>query len=625
MTVREAEETVRFGVFQFDPARLRLLKNGSVIALGQQPIQVLSALLERRGEIVSREDLRQRLWGEDVFVDFDHGLNKSVQKLRDALNDSAGTPLYIETIPRLGYRFIAPVESPRQAAQTALEAGPAAELGPAVPNTLRPRGRNVLVLVSLASCVLLAALAWLLLRSRHTPREPIRALAVLPFENLSNDPGQDYFVQGMTDELTTTLARIPNLTVVSRNSAAQTGGARKPVDQLARQLNVDAVIEGSVYRSGRKVRINAQLIDVRDDRNLWAGSFEGTDADALTLQDDVATMVAHAARLAIAPSAASRQKVDPAAQDAYLRGRYFINKQDPGHAIEAFDRAIALEPAYASAYAGLADALDMGSTFAVGAPAELMPRARAAAERAIQLDPENGEAYTALGSVQTIWEWNFAEAERNLLRGIALSPDYSLAEMKYAALLDATGRPSGAVAHMQRALELDPLSFWLTRRFAATLYLARRYDEALAALQAAQEMDSSSASVEYNLALIYQAQGKHDETVAHDLIDHKQWPAADTARLQSIYQRQGWPAYLQARRSVLLSRPVHDCTGYDLAVNDIALGDLDHAFQSMNQAVDQRCYHVVWARVDPLLDPLWSDPRAPRLIKRIYTDRSAVK
>jgi TolB-like protein/DNA-binding winged helix-turn-helix (wHTH) protein len=624
MTVREAEETVRFGVFQFDQTNFKLLKNGSAVRLGQQPIQVLSALLERRGEIVSREELRQRLWGEDVFVDFDHGLNKSVQKLRDVLNDSAGTPLYIETIPRIGYRFIAPVESPKQALETTLPPGRTAVPEPAVTNSFRSRGRIALFLIS--GCVLLAPLTWLLLGSRHTPTQPIRALAVLPFENLSNDPAQNYFVQGMTDELTTTLARIPNLTVISRNSAVQTDSAHKSVDQLARQLKVDAIIEGSVLRSGRKVRINAQLIDVREDRTLWADSFEGTDTDALALQDNVATMVAHAARLAIAPSTASRQKVGPAAQDAYLRGRYFINKQDPGHAVDAFDRAIALEPGYASAYAGLADALDMGSANNMGQPAQLMPRARAAAQRAIQLDPENGEAYTALGSIQTIWDWDFAEAERNLLRGIALSPGYPLAEMKYAALLDATGRPADAVTHMQRALELDPLSLFITRRLAATLYLARRYDEALAALQAAQEMEGSSNGTENYLAMIYQAKGKHDEAVAHDLIElRKRWPATDTARLQSIYQRQGWLPYFQARRSVLLSHATDDCTAYDLAASDITLGDLDHAFQSMNQAVDQRCFRVVWARVDPLLDPLWNDSRSHRLLSRIYPDRSAAK
>jgi TolB-like protein/DNA-binding winged helix-turn-helix (wHTH) protein len=605
----------RFDRFWIDDADFRLYMEETPVALEPKALRVLLYLVENRNRLVRKRELLDQIWGDANVAE--STLTRSIGLLRKTLEDDSRNPRYIETVPTVGFRFIARVDFDSQPSLTIYPASPADAPDSSVSSTVRSQRRNVLVLV--VGCVLLVLSIWLFLRSRHMPEHPIRALAVLPFENLSNDPDQDYFVQGMTDELTTTLARVPNLTVISRNSAAQTNGAHKSVDQLARQLKVDAVIEGSVLRSGRKVRINAQLIDVHNDRTLWAESFEGSEADVLTLQDNVATMVAHAARLAIVPSSSPRQKVDPPAQDAYLRGRYFLNKQDTSHAIDSFDRATALEPDYASAYAGLADALDMRSTFNLGKPEELMPRARAAAQKAIQLDPENGEAYTALGSIQTIWDWNFAEAERNLLRGIALSPAYPLAEVKYAALLDATGRTGEAVTHMQRALELDPVSFFMTRRLAATLYFDRRYDEALASLHAAEEMQGFSESTEYYLAMIYQVQGRRDEAVAHGLLEmHDRWPTTDTARLQSIYQRQGWQPYFQVRRSLLLSHAGEACATYEIAVIDVTLGDLNHALQSMNHAVDQRCYRVVWARADPLLAPLWNDPRSHHLLDRIY-------
>jgi len=258
------------------------------------------------------------------------------------------------------------------------------------------------------ACFASLAIAWLLVARHHSA--PIRSLAVLPLVNLSGDPSQEYFADGMTDELITELARIPNLRVVSRTSVMAEKGSRLPLPDIARQLDVDAIVEGSIVRSGDRIRITAQLIDARTDRHLWAQSFEGPASDVLSLQDSVAQQIATQARLVLTPSS-PRPPVNPAAHDAYLRGRYFFNKQDVAHSLESFQRAIALDPNYASAYAGYASALDSAAAFGIGTPEQLMPKALVAAQRAIQLNPQEGEAYTALGSVQTIYQWDWTAAE----------------------------------------------------------------------------------------------------------------------------------------------------------------------------------------------------------------------
>ncbi len=401
-------------------------------------------------------------------------------------------------------------------------------------------------------------LAWSLVT--HLRPVPIRSLAVLPLDNLSGDPGQEYFADGMTDELITELARIPNLRVVSRTSVMANKGSRSPLPDIARQLGVDAIVEGSIVRSGDRIRITAQLIDARTDRHLWAQSFEGPASDVLSLQDGVAQQIAAQARLVLA-APSPRAPVNPAAHDAYLRGRYFFNKQDFSHSLESFQQAIALDPGYASAQAGYASALDAATTYNIGTPEQLMPKAIAAAERAIQLDPQNGEAYTAFGSVQTIYSWDWAAAEQNLIRGISLNPSDSIAEFKYSIYLDAVGRPQDAVTHMRRALQLDPLSFLVNRRLGVALYYDRQYDAALVQLQRSAEMEQGSGSIEHYVSLIYEQKGDNDEAVRHNLTAlRKDQPQLDNAALLVLYQQRGWEAYWRAHTRALahhISRPLH--------------------------------------------------------------------
>ena len=485
----------------------------------------------------------------------------------------------------------------------------------------RTRGRRrTLVWISLLATFSLAVVfsIWVFMRWER-PRAPIRSLAVLPLNNLSGDPAQDYFAAGMTDELTTELARIYGLRVVSRTSSfAASRSSQSSLPQIADALQVDAVVEGSIVRSGDRIRITVQLIDARTDRHLWAQSFEGTAVDVLTLQDSVAQQIATQAPLGLAPPS-PRPAVIPAAHDAYLRGRYFLNKQDIPHSLDSFQQSIAIDPTYASAYAGYSSALDAATTFGIGTPEQLMPKALAAAQRAIQLDPQNGEAYTELGSVQTIYEWDWTAAEQNLTRGISLNPNDSVAEVKYAVYLDAAGRSQDAVTHMRRAFELDPLSFFVNRRLGATLYLAREYDAALAQMQRAAEMEHQPGSIDNYMSLIYEQKGEHDEAVQHDLIALLgAQPQLNIAALVAVYQEHGWQSYWRARTLALLTASVHPCTAYEIGVDDLRVNDLNHAFDSFQHALDNHCLYMAFIRVDPLLDSVRHDSRYAALLKRMH-------
>ncbi|MDE3200125.1 MAG: hypothetical protein KGN79_04320 [Acidobacteriota bacterium] len=478
--------------------------------------------------------------------------------------------------------------------------------------------RRVLAWISLFLALFLSAAfsVWAFTHWKHAHTQ-FRSLAVLPLQNLSGDPGQDYFAAGMTDELTTQLARIPGLRVVSRTSAFAASRSPKSVQQIANALQVDAVVEGSIVRAGDRIRITAQLIDARTDRHIWAQSFEGPASDVLSLQDSVAQQIASQAPLGLVPPA-PRAPANPVAYDAYLRGRYFLNRQEFSRSLQYFQQAISLDPSYPSAYAGYATALDAAATFDIGPADKLMPEAIAAAQHAIQLDPENGEAYTALGSVQTIYSWNWAEADQNLTRGIALNPNDSIAEFKYAVYLDAVGRPQDAVTHMRRALQLDPVSFFVSRRLGATLYLARQYDAALAQFQRAAQMEDQPGTVDNYLSLIYEQKGDHDQAVQHDLIALKQtMPKIDEAALSAAYRQHGWQSYWVARNHALLNTPAHPCIAYQIGVDDLRLNDRDQAFDAFQHAIDGHCIYMAFIRVDPLFDSVRADPRYTALLTRI--------
>jgi TolB-like protein/DNA-binding winged helix-turn-helix (wHTH) protein/Tfp pilus assembly protein PilF len=601
----------RFDRFQADDTAFRLTADGVPVSLEPKALRLLLYLIQNRGRLVRKQELLDAVWAEAAVSE--SALTRSVGLLRKALDDDSREPRFIETVPTAGYRFIAQVEMAAEF-QPGAPAAPAQP--PAPPATADPRRHLRLGLVAGGCLLLLIAAAWLVVSRRHAA-PAIHSLAVLPLDNLSGDPSQEYFAEGMTDELITQLARIPNLRVVSRTSVMANKGERRSLPEIARQLDVDAVVEGSIVRSGDRIRITAQLIDARTDRHLWAQSFEGPASDVLSLQDSVAQQIATQARFVLAPPS-PRAPVNPAAYDAYLRGRYFFNKQDMFHSLASFQQAIALDPNYASAYAGYASALDAAATFGIGLPEDFMPKALAAAQRAIQLDPQNGEAYTALGSVQTIYEWNWTAAEQNLTRGISLSPNDSIAEFKYAVYLDAVGRPQDAVTHMRRALQLDPLSFVINRRLGVTLYLARQYDAALAQLQRAAEMERQPGSIDNYMSLIYEQKGQQDQAVQQDVtalqVDHRQ---LDTTVLLSMYRQHGWQTYWRARSQALLTASPSPCTAYEIGVDDLRVNKIGQAFDSFRHALDSHCFDMALIRVDPLFDSVRQDSRYAALLKRM--------
>lgn len=623
----------RFDRFQVDDTAFRLIANDVPVPIEPKTLRLLFFFIQNRGRLIRKEELLNAVWQDAAVTE--NALTRSIGLLRKALNDDRRTPRFIETVPTIGFRFIAQVEigPPDEPTQSFVPAVPSsARLGISesetkmgssdvlqrhAPRTLTTPHLLRFIILSTACLLLLAAFSWLAAARLH-PAPAIRSLAVLPLNNLSGDPSQDYFADGMTDELITELARIPNLRVVSRTSVMVDKNARKTLPQIARELNVDAIVEGSTARSGNRVRITAQLIDARTDRHLWAQSFEGPAADILSLQDNVAQQIAQQARLVLLPSP-PRPPINPAAHDAYLRGRYFFNKQDFPHSVEYFQQAISIDPNYASAYAGYSSAVEALSSYGLKRTEDVMPQARTAARRAIELDPNNGEAYTELGSIQTIYDWDWPAAEQDLTRGIALNPNDPIAEFKYAVYLDAVDRPRDALTHMRRALQLDPLSFFMNRRLGVTLYLARDDDAALTQLRRAAEMENQSASVNYYLSLVYEQKGQRDQAIQYDLSALRaDRPGIDTAALLTLYQQQGWQPYWRARAHALLSASAAPCTAYEIGVDDLRVNDTARAFASFNSAIDEHCIAMALIRVDPLFDSVRHDPRYSALLRRIH-------
>jgi TolB-like protein len=473
--------------------------------------------------------------------------------------------------------------------------------------------------VGVALIALIAGVAAWKIGQRPKAAGPIRSLAVLPLQNLSGNSNQEYFADGITDALITELAHTPDLRVVSRTSVMQEKGVKKPLQQIASELNVDAVVEGSIVRSGDRVRVTAQLIDARDDRHLWAQSYEEQMSDILTLQDEVVRQIALHAQAALTPSPAkdSSARINPAAYDLYLRGLYSLNRRELPESVEYLQLAVAKDPLYPAAYARLAEALTTeGVSGGSAHPAE-QSQALTAAKRAIALDPNSGEAHAALGLVELNYGKDWAAAGRDLEKGIALSPSDSLAEMQYSIYLDAMDRPEEAVAHMRRALQLDPRSFLMNRHLGAVLYFARHYDEALFYLQRAVALDPARSSYAQDWIIrSYVMTHRLDEAERSDLLYlARRMPRAELSQLHLIYQARGWKAYQAKRIELIAKQPGNGCDLYEVGESYLQLGDADRAFLWLARGVEAGCYWADSLPVDPLLDGLRRDPRFQALLR----------
>jgi len=457
---------------------------------------------------------------------------------------------------------------------------------------------------------------------RIQANRPVLSLAVLPLQNLSGNPNEEYFADGMTDALITELAHTPNLRVVSRTSVMQDKGKKKPLRQVASELGVDAVVEGSIVRSGDRVRITAQLIDVRDDRHLWAQTYEEPISDILIVQDKVVRDITLQTQAALKPGRerVRAKRINPAAYDAYLRGLYFLNQRDIDKSVDYFQQAVALDSTYAGAYAGLAEALTTQGVSGGSARPHEQSQALASAKRAIELDPESGEAYAALGLVEINFEKDWQAAGRDLEKGIALSPGNPLTEMQYSLYLDAMARPEEAVSHMRRALQLDPRSFLMNRHLGVTLYFARHYDEALFYLQRAVEMEPTRASYAQEwIARSYELSLRLDDAERTDLQSLAiAIPEGKLAPLRLAYQKGGWKSYQTARVNLIGKQPGNGCDLYEIGESYIRLGNPDRAFPWLGRGIEAGCFWADSLPVDPLLDVIRSDPRFPDLLRMAH-------
>ena len=456
-------KVLQFGVFELDLQRGELRKEGVKVKLQDQPLKVLQFLLENPGQIVTREQLRGHVWPADTFVEFDQGLYSAMARLRDTLGDASENPRFIQTVARRGYKFIAPVTLP--AGESSSKISPKTEVSrwPLVHRWISSAFAGLLggalLLVIVFGFDVAGAREWLYSRTH-----PVRSLAVLPLENLSGDPEQEYFADGMTDELITTLAQLGSFRVVSRTSVMRFKKVSKPLAQVGQELNVDAVVEGTVERVGSHVRIRVQLIQADTDRHLWAQTYDRELRDTLLLQSEAARDIAQQIQFRLdsdrRPPAPTPRQVNPQAYEAYLHGLYFSNKRsakDFTRAIYYFQQAISIDPSYATAYSGLSNAL-VGEMF-TGTPHRIIrEQATSAAMKSIELDPNLPESHDTLGGIREFYEWDWPAAEHEYRRAIELNPNFATAHQDYAIFLALQGRFDQAMAEAQRAQDLEPLS-----------------------------------------------------------------------------------------------------------------------------------------------------------------------
>jgi TolB-like protein/DNA-binding winged helix-turn-helix (wHTH) protein/Flp pilus assembly protein TadD len=631
---------VRFGTYEVSLRSGEVRKAGLRIKVQQQPTKLLEILLEHPGEVVTREELRSRVWPNESFGDFDQALNIAIGKLRSALGDSADSPRFIETLPKRGYRFIAEVSvldtDARLRTPASLAAGPpATESGQTLQGSglaAAPKGRPwptrvAIVAVALIIIVSLSILSIWLFRSHGPAPAGIRSIAVLPLENLSGDASQNYFADGMTDELITDLAQISALRVISRTSVMVYKGARKPLPQIARELNVDAVVEGTVLRSGDQVRITAQLIEASTDKHLWSQSYEGELRDTLALQNSVASAIADQIRINLTPREQAALKnikvVNPEAYESYLKGRYFWNKRTADGlkvALAYFKEAIEEDPKYAQAYSGLADtyALSGDWQYAVMPPKEAFPQAKAAAIKALELDSSLGEAHNSLAFVLDGFDWDLDAGGKEFQRAIELNPGYATAHHWYAWHLSLLGRFNEAITEMRKAESLDPLSLIINADLAELLGLAHSYDESIRQSRKTIEMDPNFALAHNQLAQAYLQKHMYDEAAAElqkavELSGHSPTCIANLAR-----------AYVASGKRSEAVKLLDDLKkrsnpGYsnaaEIAMIYASLGNTDQAMTWLEKGYEERFNPGVLLR--PGFDPLRSDSRFQNLLHRV--------
>jgi TolB-like protein/DNA-binding winged helix-turn-helix (wHTH) protein/Flp pilus assembly protein TadD len=616
---------LRFGVFEADTRTGELTKLGKRVRLQEQPFQLLAILLDKPGILVTREELRDRLWPQTI-IDFDHGLNKAISKIREALGDSAENPRFIETIARRGYKFLADVSAvddeelnDEQSITTVPRFTPVGIFPKRSYRAFRWFAPFVLAL-------LLGYINWSFYpRKQVLPN--IQSLAVLPLKNLSNDASQDYFAEGMTDELINYLGQIKNLRVISRTSAMTYKDERKPLATIGRELNVEAVVEGSVFRSGDRVRITAQLIQVPADTQIWAQSYEGNLAETLTLQNKVAHSIAEKIRGTLIPREAATpgqsKVVDPNAHELYLKGRYFWNKRTGDglkKAIAYFKQAIELEPASAEAYAGLADAYALSGDWEYGifSPEVAFSEAKTAAAKALALDSKLSEAHTSLAFALDLYGWDWKAAEDEYKLAIELNPNYATAHQWYAWHLILMGQNEKGISELKKAESLDPLSLIVGADLADALCIANLPEEAIQQSKKTLELDQQFAVAHYELGQALEQKQRIDEAIyefqkAIEISGHSAVLDSSLAHAYAISGHR--EEAIRIAKELESQNDENPSPEANIALIYAGLGDKDQAMMWLNKAYHARFNPSILVR--PAFDTMRSDPRFKDLLRRI--------
>ena len=612
-------KVLQFGVFELNLQRGELRKQGVKVKLQDQPLKVLQFLLENPGQIVTREQLRAHVWPADTFVEFDQGLYSAMARLRDTLGDASENPRFIQTVSRRGYKFIAPVTLPVGESSPGITPKTEVSRWPWVhrwtSSVLAGLLGGALLLVVVFGFDVAGAREWL--RSRISP---IRSLAVLPLQNLSNDPQQDYFADGMTDELITELAEVGNLRVISRTSAMSYKNTKKTLPQIARELNVDAVLEGSVVRSGDRVRITAQLIQAEGDRHIWAHSYERDLRNVLVLQGEIAHDIVGEVRANLRPTPSARQ-VNPESYEAYLQGRYFWSRRGLANfqkAIGYYQQAIQIDPEYAAAYAGLADAYsDQG--FWGGTPNEAIPKAKAAALRALELDDSSSEAHSALAGIADGYDWDWTKGETEHRRALELNPNNAVAHLVYASHLVDVGQREKAGEEVRKAQSLDPLSPFFRAAGGLILYLAGYREEGIQQNLKAIELAPDFLVPHLNLSQFYFDMGNYDQGI----LEYEKgsrlagMPPATLAALLDSYKSQGISGFRREQLK-LNDNDLLQLDSFSLALIHAGLGEKEKAIQYLQQNLREHGAYLQFIGADSRWDSLRGEPQFQTILREMH-------
>ena len=628
-----AVRVLRFDAFELDLREGELRKSGVRLRLQGQPIQVLAILMQTPGRVVTREELRTQLWPSDTFVDFDHSLNNAVLRIREALGDSAATPRYIETLPRRGYRFIGHIEEPATESPAPQAKPPIAASSPTATERIR---RFLVPSILLPSLLILAALGilWLVPVLDRANAAPIHSIAVLPFNNLSGDASQNYLADGMTDQLITDLAQARALRVISRTSVMRYRHTKKTLPEIARELNVDSIVEGSITRSGDRVRVTAQLLRANTDEHIWAQSYERNVGDILQLQSAVAQAIAEQVRADLTAQQMAHLRfaptVDSAAYEDYLRGRYlftnyYFSVPQMKTSQDYFLKSIHKDPNFAPAYAGLADSY-LYLAFDRDLPPEAAHRsAQQALATALRLDHDVGEAHEALAVMRWRYEWDWKGAEREFRYTIALAPSYDCAHEDYANFLSFSGRRAEALAEITKSHELNP-DFDVESAESLLYYQMRDYKALIDSGLRGVSAHPNDGKEYYFLGVGYEGSGKPTQAIPEyqKAVELTGGSQNAIAALAHAYAVTGKVSAARKILTVLLSRANSSYVSpYLIATIYSGLGDKEHAFEYLEKAYQEKSPDIAWfLKSDLRLDNLRSEPRFLSLLQRIQLPAS---